>query len=203
MERGRKRAAFTITRCAVLSALAMALYAVEIPVVAFYRLDLSTLPAILAGFAMGPVQGLFVVIVKNLLHMPATDSAFVGEIADMLMSGAFVAAAGLLYVRDRTRRGATLALAAGTAAMTVTGILTNYFVLIPAYQALIGMPAEAILAMGAAVHPWIDSMEKIAVCVAGPFNLLKGGVLSAVTAGVYKRVSPLLRAARTTERKPM
>ena len=203
MERGCKRAAFTITRCAVLSALAMALYAVEIPVVAFYRLDLSTLPAILAGFAMGPVQGLFVVIVKNLLHMPATDSAFVGELADMLMSGAFVAAAGLLYVRDRTRRGATLALAAGTAAMTVTGILTNYFVLIPAYQALIGMPAEAILAMGAAVHPWIDSMEKLAVCVAGPFNLLKGGVLSAVTAGVYKRVSPLLRAARTTERKPM
>lgn len=203
MERGGKRAAFTITRCAVLSALAMALYAVEIPVVAFYRLDLSTLPAILAGFAMGPVQGLFVVIVKNLLHMPATDSAFVGELADMLMSGAFVAAAGLLYVRDRTRRGATLALAAGTAAMTVTGILTNYFVLIPAYQALIGMPAEAILAMGAAVHPWIDSMEKLAVCVAGPFNLLKGGVLSAVTAGVYKRVSPLLRAARTTERKPM
>ena len=203
MERGRKRAAFTITRCAVLSALAMALYAVEIPVVAFYRLDLSTLPAILAGFAMGPVQGMAVVIVKNLLHMPVTDSACVGELADMLMSGAFVAAAGLLYAKDRTRHGAYRALVVGTAAMTVAGILTNSFVLIPAYQTLMGMPAEAILAMGAAVHPWIDSMEKLAVCVAGPFNLLKGGVLSAVTAGIYKRVSPLLRAARTTERKPL
>ena len=30
MERGRKRAAFTITRCAVLSALAMALYATQV-----------------------------------------------------------------------------------------------------------------------------------------------------------------------------
>lgn len=203
MKRGSDHTALILTRCAALGALAVALYAVEIPVVAFYRLDLSTLPAILAGLAMGPAQGLFVVIVKNLLHMPATDSAFVGEIADMLMSGAFVAAAGLLYARDRIRRGATLALAAGTAAMTVAGILTNYFVLIPAYQTLMGMPAEAILAMGEAVHPWIDSMEKLAVCIAGPFNLLKGGVLSAVTAGVYKRVSPLLRAARTTERKPM
>lgn len=203
MERGGKRVAFTITRCAALGALAVALYAVEIPVVAFYRLDLSTLPAILAGFVMGPAQGVAVVIVKNLLHMPVTDSACVGELADMLMSGAFVAAAGLLYARDRTRRGAYRALAVGTAAMTVSGILTNSFVLIPAYQTLMGMPAEAILAMGAAVHPWIDSMEKLAVCVAGPFNLLKGGVLSALTAGIYKRVSPLLRAARTTERKPL
>lgn len=203
MERRRTNAVLTLTRCAALSALAVALYAVEIPVVAFYRLDLSTLPAILAGFAMGPAQGLAVVAVKNLVRMPVSDSVCVGELADMLMSGAFVAAAGLLYARDRTRRGAYRALAAGTAAMTAAGILTNYFVLIPAYQALMGMSAQSILAMGAAVHPWIDSMEKLAVCVAGPFNLLKGGVLSAVTAGIYKRVSPLLRAARTTERKPM
>lgn len=203
MERRRTNAVLTLTRCAALSALAVALYAVEIPVVAFYRLDLSTLPAILAGFAMGPAQGLAVVAVKNLVRMPVSDSVCVGELADMLMSGAFVAAAGLLYARDRTRRGAYRALAAGTAAMTAAGILTNYFVLIPAYQALMGMSAQSILAMGAAVHPWIDSMEKLAVCVAGPFNLLKGGVLSTVTAGIYKRVSPLLRAARTTERKPM
>ena len=203
MEQRRTNAVLTLTRCATLSALAVALYAVEIPVVAFYRLDLSTLPAILAGFAMGPAQGLAVVAVKNLVRMPVSDSVCVGELADMLMSGAFVAAAGLLYARDRTRRGAYRALAAGTAAMTAAGILTNYFVLIPAYQALMGMSAQSILAMGAAVHPWIDSMEKLAVCVAGPFNLLKGGVLSAVTAGIYKRVSPLLRAARTTERKPM
>ena len=203
MDRRRTNAVLTLTRCAALSALAVALYAVEIPVVAFYRLDLSTLPAILAGFAMGPAQGLAVVAVKNLVRMPVSDSVCVGELADMLMSGAFVAAAGLLYARDRTRRSAYRALAAGTAAMTVAGILTNSFVLIPAYQTLMVMPAEAILAMGADVHPWIDSMEKLAVCVAGPFNLFKGGVLSAVTAGVYKRVSPLLRAARTTERKPM
>ena len=203
MERRRTNAVLTLTRCAALSALAVALYAVEIPVVAFYRLDLSTLPAILAGFAMGPAQGLAVVAVKNLVRMPVSDSVCVGELADMLMSGAFVAVAGFLYARDRTRRGAYRALAAGTAAMTAAGILTNYFVLIPAYQALLGMSAQSILAIGAAVHPWIDSMEKLAVCVAGPFNLLKGGVLSAVTAGIYKRVSPLLRAARTTERKPM
>ena len=99
MERGRKRAAFTITRCAVLSALAMALYAVEIPVVAFYRLDLSTLPAILAGFAMGPAQGAAVVIAKNLVHLSVTGTAGVGEAADMMMSCALI-----LRWRTRTYR---------------------------------------------------------------------------------------------------
>ena len=182
-----------LARCGVLGALAVVLYAVELPVVAFYRLDLSTLPAILAALALGPGQGFAVVAVKNLVHMLASTSAFVGELADVFMSGAFVVTAGAVYKGNRTRRGALSALISGTAAMTVAGIATNYFLLIPAYQALMGMTAQDILAMGAAVHPWIDSFPKLAVCVAGPFNLLKGGVLSAATIWIYKRMSPLLQ----------
>lgn len=182
-----------LARCGVLGALAVVLYAVELPVVAFYRLDLSTLPAILAALALGPGQGFAVVAVKNLVHMLASTSAFVGELADVFMSGAFVVTAGAVYKGNRTRRGALSALISGTAAMTVAGIATNYFLLIPAYQALMGMTVQDILAMGAAVHPWIDSFPKLAVCVAGPFNLLKGGVLSAATIWIYKRMSPLLQ----------
>ena len=190
----------SLARCGALGALAVVLYAFELPVVAFYRLDLSTLPAILAALALGPGQGLAVVAVKNLVHMLASTSAFVGELADMLMSGAFVLAAGAVYQGNGTRRGALPALIAGTAAMTVAGIWTNYFLLIPAYQTLMGMRAQDILAMGAAVHPWIDSFPKLAVCVAGPFNLLKGGVLSAATLPVYRRLVPFLHG-RTEERK--
>ena len=182
-----------LARCGVLGALAVVLYAVELPVVAFYRLDLSTLPAILAALALGPGQGFAVVAVKNLVHMLASTSAFVGELADVFMSGAFVVTAGAVYKGNRTRRGALSALISGTAAMTVAGIATNYFLLIPAYQALMGMTVQDILAMGAAVHPWIDSFPKLAVCVAEPFNLLKGGVLSAATIWIYKRMSPLLQ----------
>ena len=87
--------------------------------------------------------------------------------------------------------------------VTVAGMLANGLVLIPAYQALMGMRAEDILAMGTAVHPGIDSIWKLVVFIAGPFNLLKGGVLSALTAVMYKRISPLLHegTAGTTERK--
>ena len=66
---------FTLTRCGILAAMAVVLYYVEIPVVAFYKLDLSTLPAILAGFAMGPAQGMAVFIIKNLVHMLGTSTA--------------------------------------------------------------------------------------------------------------------------------
>ena len=189
-----------LARCGVLGALAVVLYAVELPVVAFYRLDLSTLPAILAALALGPGQGFAVVAVKNLVHMAASTSAFVGELADVLMSGAFVVTAGAVYQGNRTRRGALSALISGTAAMTVAGIATNYFLLIPAYQALMGMRAEDILAMGTAVHPGIDSIWKLVVFIAGPFNLLKGGVLSAATLSVYRRLVPFLHG-RTEERK--
>ena len=77
-------AVFVMTRCGILAAMAVILYYIEIPVVAFYKLDLSTLPAILAGFAMGPLQGVAVVVIKNLVHMLGTSTACVGEMADII-----------------------------------------------------------------------------------------------------------------------
>ena len=44
---------FIMTRCGILAAMAVILYYIEIPVVAFYKLDLSTLPAILAARRSG------------------------------------------------------------------------------------------------------------------------------------------------------
>lgn len=183
---------FTLTRCGILAAMAVVLYYVEIPVVAFYKLDLSTLPAILAGFAMGPAQGMAVVVIKNLVHMLGTSTACVGEFADILMSGCFVVPASLIYRRFKSRGGALKAMAAGTVLMTIAGVLINYFVLIPAYQVLMGMPVEAIVGMGQAVWSYIDNTVKLVIFITGPFNLLKGAVLSLVTYLLYKRVSPLL-----------
>ena len=185
-------AVFTLTRCGILAAMAVLLYYIEIPVVAFYKLDLSTLPAVLAGFAMGPVQGAAIVVVKNLVHMLGTSTACVGELADILMSSAFVIPASLVYRRHRTRVGAMAGMAAGTALMAVCGALVNYFILIPTYTVLMNLPMEAIVGMGQAVWSAIDSPLKLVIFITAPFNLLKGGVLSAVTTLLYKRVSPLL-----------
>ena len=191
-EKRNANAMFNLTRCGLLAAMAVILYYIEIPVVAFYKLDLSTMPAILAGFAMGPVQGAAVVIVKNLVHMLGTSTACVGEMADILMSCAFVIPASLLYRRNKTRSGALRAMLAGGAAMTVAGVLVNYFILIPAYQVLMNLPLEVIIGMGQKVLSFVDSTLKLVIFITAPFNLLKAAVLSGTTYLLYKRVSPLL-----------
>ncbi|MBQ2833058.1 MAG: ECF transporter S component [Clostridia bacterium] len=183
---------FNLTRCGLLSAMAVILFYIEIPVVAFYKLDLSTLPAILAGFAMGPWQGFAVIIIKNLVHMLGTSTAGVGELADILMSCAFVIPASLIYRRQKSRKGALKAMLLGSAAMVIVSVLVNYFILIPAYQVLMNLPLEAIIGMGQAVFGFIDNTVKLVIFITAPFNILKAVVLSVVTYLLYKRVSPLL-----------
>ena len=183
---------FNLTRCGLLSAMAVILFYIEIPIVAFYKLDLSTLPAILAGFAMGPMQGLAVIIIKNLVHMLGTSTACVGEMADILMSCAFVIPASLYYRRHKNRKSALVAMLIGSAAMVVVSVLVNYFILIPAYQVLMNLPLEVIIGMGQAVFGFIDNTVKLVIFITAPFNIFKSIVLSFVTYLLYKRVSPLL-----------
>lgn len=185
-------AMFNLTRCGLLAAMAVILYYIELPVVAFYKLDLSTLPAVLAGFAMGPVQGAAVVVIKNVVHLMGTSTAGVGELADILMSCAFVIPASLLYRGNKTRKGALTAMLAGAALMTVTAVLVNYFILIPAYQVLMNLPLEVIIGMGQKVLGFIDTTIELVIFITAPFNLLKAAVLSGTTYLLYKRVSPLL-----------
>ena len=185
-------AVFVMTRCGILAAMAVILYYIEIPVVAFYKLDLSTLPAILAGFAMGPLPGVAVVVIKNLVHMLGTSTACVGEMADIIMSSCFIIPASLIYRRRKDRKSAVLSMAAGTVLMTIAGVLVNYFILIPAYQTLMNLPLEVIVVMGTKVWSYIDNTVKLVIFITAPFNILKGAVLSVVTYLLYKRVSPLL-----------
>ena len=185
-------AVFVMTRCGILAAMAVILYYIEIPVVAFYKLDLSTLPAILAGFAMGPLPGVAVVVIKNLVHMLGTSTACVGELADIIMSSCFVVPASLIYRRHKDRKSAVLSMLIGTVLMTIAGVLVNYFILIPAYQTLMNLPPEVIVGMGTKVWSYIDNTVKLVIFITAPFNMLKGTVLSVVTYLLYKRVSPLL-----------
>ena len=185
-------AVFVMTRCGILAAMAVILYYIEIPVVAFYKLDLSTLPAILAGFAMGPLQGVAVVVIKNLVHMLGTSTACVGEMADIIMSSCFIIPASLIYRRRKDRKSAVLSMAVGTVLMTIAGVLVNYFILIPAYQTLMNLSLEVIVGMGTKVWSYIDNTVKLVIFITAPFNILKGAVLSVVTYLLYKRVSPLL-----------
>lgn len=181
-----------LTKLALLAAIATMLYFVEIPIVAFYKLDFSTVPALLAGFSMGPIAALVVLFIKNIFHLLVTYSAGVGELADFLMSGTLAVTAALFYRRRPDFKGALLGLGIGTVLMAIVAALLNYYLIIPFYVFAVGLSNEVIVGMGSAAIPWVDSVQKLIVAITIPFNLLKGVVLSALTLVLLKYLKPFL-----------
>ena len=187
-----------IARVGVLGAIAALLFLIPgIPIVPpIYKLDFSTVPVLLGGFSLGPVPGLLILLVKDLVGLTNSSSMGVGELADVLASAAMMLTAVAIYRRHHSRRGALIGLIAGTAVMTAAAALINYYIVIPFYVAAMNMPAEAIVSMIGKVIPAVDSLPKLIAFATTPFNLLKGVVLSVITFLLYKRLSPLLKGEK-------
>lgn len=185
-----------MTRIAILGALAAILFMIEIPVIAFYKLDLSTLPVLLGAFSMGPAAGMAILLIKDLFGLLHSSSMYVGELADFLMSAAYVLPAALLYRRHKTRGMALAGMTVGSVCMIVAAVLVNWLIMFPFYMTAYGMPLEGIIGMAQAVLPFVDTQWKVLLCVTAPFNLLKGVVLSVLTYVLYKRLSPLLHVRK-------
>ena len=179
-----------MTRIAILAAAASILFLIEIPIVAFYKLDLSNIPALLGAFSMGPVPGLVILAIKSAIGLLHSSSAGVGELADFVMGAALVVPAAVIYHRNKSRKNAIIGMAVGTVCMVVAGVLMNKWVMLPFYMGAFHMDMDGIIK--AAKVAAVDSEWKLLLLVTGPFNLLKGVVLSIVTALIYKPLSPIL-----------
>ena len=191
-----KFSVFTMTRIAALTALSAVLFlTVEIPIVAFYKLDFSNLPALLGAFAMGPLPALIILVLKTGIHLLIKglgSTMGVGDLADLIMSVAFVLPAALIYSRNKNRKSALVGMATGTLCTIVVGVLVNWLVLIPAYMAAYHMDINAIVGMATKTLPFVDTEWKLLLFVTAPFNLLKGIVISLITFLIYKPLSPIL-----------
>ena len=181
-----------LTRIAMLAAVASVLYVIQIPVIAFYKLDLSNLPVLLGAFSMGPLAGIIILALKSLIGMLHSTSMYVGELADFIMGAALVLPAALMYRRNKTRKTALIGMLVGTVTMIVVAVLVNWKMMIPFYMNAYGMPMEAVVGMATKALPFVDTEWKLLLCVSAPFNLLKGVMLSALTYVLYKHLSPLL-----------
>jgi riboflavin transporter FmnP len=159
---------------------------------AFLKFDLSDVPALLGGFALGPLAGTVIELIKNLLFLfiKGTTTGGVGELANFVIGTAWVVPAAIIYRKNKTKKNAIKALVAGAVSMVVAAALLNYFVMLPLYAKI--MPIEAIIAMGSAVNPNIVSFETLVLFGITPFNIFKTSIVSVVTALMYKKVSPVL-----------
>ena len=98
-----------LTVTAMLSAIAFILMFLDfsVPVMPnFIRMDLSELPALIGAFAMGPACGVWVCLVKNLLHLFMTSTGGVGELSNFVLGVAFVLPAGLIYKHKKNKKSA-------------------------------------------------------------------------------------------------
>ena len=136
----------TMTRIAILAAAASILFLLEIPVVAFYKLDLSNIPVLLGAFSMGTVPGLIILGLKSAIGLLHSSSAGVGELADFIMGAALLIPASMIYHRHKTRKNALIGMLVGTICTAVVGVLVNKFIMLPFYMGAFHMDMEGILA---------------------------------------------------------
>ena len=146
----------TVTQIAMLGAIAGILMNLEFPLpflaATFYQLDFSEIPVLVGSFAMGPIAGVLIELVKILVHLVTKGSM--------------------------------------TAVVTC---FINAFVLLPAYGKAFGMPVEAFIEMGSAVHPSVNSLLGFVALIIVPFNLFKYILISVIVFFIYKRIRVILK----------
>lgn len=190
---------------AMLGALAAALMLLQFPiplVPGFLQFDFSELPALIASFSMGPLYGVLVCLIKNLVHLPATFTFGVGELSNFLLGCALVVPAGIWYRIRKNRKGALLGALSGTLCMGLLSFPSNYFITYPVY-AVVFIPGAtleegmgAIIGMYQAILPWADTLPKCLLVFNLPFTMAKGLADAAITFLIYKYISPLIKGVK-------
>lgn len=198
VKQGTRTSVRTIVQVGMLGALATILMMFDFPLPfapSFYKIDLSEVPVLIGCFALGPVAGAAVELVKILVNLVLTGSGTggVGEIANFIIGCAFCVPAGIIYRRNRTRKNALIGMITGIVVMTVLGCFVNAYVLLPVYSKAFGMPIDVLVGMGTAVNSHITSLTTFVLLAVAPFNLLKGVVVSLIVFLIYKKISPVFK----------
>ena len=167
---------------AMLAALSAVLMFFEFPLgfiaPSFYEFDFSEVPVLVGTFSMGPIAGAVIEFVKILVKF--------------LINCSFILPAGFIYKYKKTRVGAIVGMLTGTVAMAAIGVVLNTFVLVPLYSSF--MPLTEIIKMGQAIFPAIDGTFTFCLYCVGPFNIIKGLIISVVVFIIYKPLSRLINS---------
>ena len=184
-----------ISIVAVCSALAAVLHMLDFPLLfmapEFYKLDFSELPVMLCGFYLGPGAAVACEGVKILLKLllKGTSTAFVGDFANFAVGCSLVLPAIIIYHIHKSRKSALVGLMVGTVVLTIFGTAFNAIYLLPKFAQLYGMPLDAIIGMGTAIHASISDVTGFVILCVAPLNLVKGIMISVLTLLLYKRVA--------------
>ena len=181
-----------LTTIAILGGISTVLMFISFPLPffpQFLALDFSDVPAIIATFALGPVSGVAVEAIKALIHLMATKTSGVGELASFICGAAYVLVAGLIYSINKSKKNAIIAMIVSVCTTSIVAALVNIYLLLPAFRLLMGISSEMLISMARAVNPMVTSIDSLIYFVIVPFNIIKWAIVSIFVAVIYKKLS--------------
>lgn len=187
---------FTATRVAyiaVFTALSYVLSLIDFVIlpgtpVEFLKIDFSNVFVMIAGFSLGPVAGVIVAVIKELIHaLTVGHTAFVGELANILFVLPYMLIPAISYKKRKGVRAVIVTLLIGCAAQCLVSMPVNYLLNFPAFTFFFGGTWQGGMELFASVWYW-----------ALLFNLIKSLLVSVVVMLLYK---PLSRLIKLTNKK--
>lgn len=160
----------------------------------FIKMDFSEMPALVASFSMGPVSGVLVCLIKNLINVTMTTTGGVGELSNFVLGVCLVLPAGLIYRRRKNRVSALVGALVGSLVMAIVSLPSNYFVMYPVYSKF--MPIEQIVGMYQAIFSGVDGLFSCLLIFNVPYTFLKGAIDTLLTFLIYKHISPLIKGVK-------
>ena len=184
-----------LTKVAMLTAIAVVLMYLELPLPifpAFLKIDISDLPALLGGFALGPLAAVIIQLLKNIIHFIVKNDGTggIGNLANFLVGCALAVPAAIIYFRNKKLKFAIIGMVVGVFCIVAVAALANYFLLWPLYVKLIGF--DALVGMSSEANDKINSVGTYILYAVVPFNAIKGIIVCVITGFIYKPLSKIL-----------
>ena len=182
---------FTATRMAfiaIFTALSYVLTLFDFPLlpgtpVTFLKLDFSNVFVMLSGFALGPVAGCIVAVLKELIHaLTVGHTAFVGELANVLFVLPYMLIPAIVYKKHKGLKVVIFTLFLGVIAQCLVSLPVNYLLNFPAFAAAFGGSWKA--GQQLFIKTWYWALL---------FNFIKAVIISVITLIVYKPLSLLIK----------
>lgn len=164
----------------------------NVPVMpSFIEFDFSDVPAMLAALTMGPVSGVFVCLIKNIWGCFTTKTGCVGELSNFILSASLVLPAGIIAHKSEKISRAVIGCLSGAVIMALISIVSNYFLVFPAYSAVYHMPMDAIVGLFQKILPSVNSLMDCLIIFNMPFTFVKGLCAAIISILLYKKLRPV------------
>lgn len=184
----------TITGLLTTVSIILQYFELSIPILipSFVKFDISELPALIASFAMGPMYGAVICVIKNIIHIiMGSYSGGIGELCNAILGISFVVPAGYIYKYHKTKKAALFGSLVGSVAMALISFPTNLFISYPVYTKM--MPIEQIIDAYNAILNVVTDIWQALLIFNLPFTLLKGLVTSIIAFVIYKYISRIIK----------